>query len=137
MRNIKAKNHIDDSRRKGYLSGIKVFFSKLISNIIFKNIMVLILSVFLSFGSLTTPVLANPQGGQVTSGTVTIQQSPNSTVINQSSPQAIINWNSFNIGAQESTHFQQPVGGIALNRISASDGPLLSMDDSLQQDKLF
>src|SRR3990167_4179426 len=34
----------------------------------------------------------------------------------------IINWQSFNIGAQESTHFQQPAGGMALNRINPSQG---------------
>ena len=43
-------------------------------------------------------------------------------MINQTSSQAIINWASFNIGAQQSTHFQQPVGGIALNHISPLQG---------------
>ncbi len=48
----------------------------------------------------------------------TVQQNQNSTVVNQTSQQAIINWKSFNIGGNESTHFQQPAGGVALNRIS-------------------
>lgn len=43
--------------------------------------------------------------------------------INQTSSQAILNWKSFNINAQESVVFQQPVGGIALNRISPLQGP--------------
>ncbi len=67
-------------------------------------------------------VFANPEGGQVEVGNATIQQSPNSTVINQSSSQAIINWQSFNIGASQSTHFQQPAGGVALNRINPNQG---------------
>ena len=76
------------------------------------------------FGSilLSLQVFANPVFNSISQGQVTIQQTPNSTVINQASPKAIINWQSFNIGAQESTHFQQPAGGIALNRISPQDG---------------
>ena len=71
---------------------------------------------------LSTSILANPVVDNVAAGQVTIQQTPNSTVVNQSSSQAIINWQSFNIGAQETTHFQQPAGGVALNRINPSNG---------------
>jgi len=67
-------------------------------------------------------VLANPVLNNVSSGNVSIQQTPNTTIINQSSHQAIINWQSFNIGKQQATHFQQPAGGIALNRISPTQG---------------
>ncbi len=72
----------------------------------------------------STSVFANPvlDLNNAPTGQVTIHQEPNSTVINQSSQQAIINWQSFNIGAQESTHFQQPAGGVALNRINPSQG---------------
>jgi len=73
----------------------------------------------LSSGSL---VLANPVLNNVGAGQVTIQQQTNSTVINQSSPKAILNWKSFNINANESTHFQQPTGGATLNRIDGSQG---------------
>ena len=66
--------------------------------------------------------LANPSGGVVSSGNATIQQTPGNTVIRQNSQQAIINWQSFNIGSNESTHFQQPTGGVALNRISPQQG---------------
>ena len=34
----------------------------------------------------------------------------------------MINWHSFNIGKGQSTHFQQPTGGVALNRIDPSQG---------------
>ena len=67
-------------------------------------------------------VLANPVGGSVASGNITIQQTPSTTTINQSSSKGIINWQSFNIGAPETTHFQQPTGGITLNRISPTQG---------------
>lgn len=79
-------------------------------------------SIFAATMLFTTTVLANPVLNNVAAGNIDIQQLPNSTVINQSSQKAIINWQSFNIGAQESTHFQQPVGGIALNRISPTQG---------------
>ncbi len=74
------------------------------------------------FFSTSTSTFANPILDNVSAGQVNIQQAPNSTIINQSSPKAIINWESFNIGAQETTHFQQPAGGVALNRINPSQG---------------
>lgn len=70
----------------------------------------------------SSAALANPVLGNVASGNATVQQTTNSTVVNQTSDKAILNWQSFNIGAQESTHFQQPTGGMALNRISAQQG---------------
>lgn len=69
-----------------------------------------------------TSASANPVVDHVSSGNVSIQQTPNSTVINQTSQKAIINWKSFNIGQSEATHFQQPAGGVALNRISPTQG---------------
>ncbi|MHB1221679.1 MAG: filamentous hemagglutinin N-terminal domain-containing protein, partial [Gammaproteobacteria bacterium] len=77
--------------------------------------------VLFSF-SVTCGVFANPVLNNVSSGNVSIQQAPDSTVINQNSQQAIINWQSFNINANERTHFQQPTGGVALNRISPTQG---------------
>jgi filamentous hemagglutinin family protein len=67
--------------------------------------------------------LANPVLDNIAAGQAAVTQAPGSTVINQSSSKAILNWKSFNIGASESTVFQQPAGGIALNRISGSAGP--------------
>jgi filamentous hemagglutinin family protein len=124
MRNYKAINN-KEIYRKGFLTSIKTMFSKLMSKVISKNTTIVFINALaFSFISLSTPApaFANPQGGIVAAGIVSIQQQPNSTVINQSSQQAIINWQSFNIGASEATHFQQPTGGIALNRISAAQG---------------
>ncbi len=72
--------------------------------------------------AITSPVLANPVLNGVTAGNVSITQTPSTTQVQQSSQQAVIEWRSFNIGAQEHTHFQQPAGGIALNRIDPSQG---------------
>src|SRR3990167_11401689 len=105
----KARNtHIkDESPLKEYLRSIKNLLSEII----------LINTLLISFSTLANPVVDN-----VAAGDVTIQQTPGSTVVNQTSDKAIINWQSFNIGPNESTHFQQPAGGIALNRISPTQG---------------
>lgn len=49
---------------------------------------------------------------------ITIKESGTHTQINQSSQRGIINWQSFNIGANESVHFEQPSAqAITLNRV--------------------
>ncbi|HEX4045719.1 MAG TPA: filamentous hemagglutinin N-terminal domain-containing protein, partial [Gammaproteobacteria bacterium] len=71
----------------------------------------------------STLSFANPTGGQVTAGQAAIAGEGTSSVnINQSSGKAIINWQTFNINANESTHFQQPAGGVALNHINGNNG---------------
>lgn len=80
------------------------------------------------FGSTTfglAPLLAhaNPQGEQVVGGSATVAR-PNSTTVavNQSSQKAIINWNSFSIGATEKTLFAQSnAQAIVLNRVVGVD----------------
>src|SRR5438876_1080935 len=67
-------------------------------------------------------VYANPQVGGVVSGNVSISQSGGNTVVTQTSQKAIVNWDSFNIAPGEHTHFQQPTGGIILNRINPNQG---------------
>lgn len=67
----------------------------------------------------------NPSGGSVVAGSATIQTSqenPTLLQINQTSDKAIINWQSFSIGGQEETRFQQPSSSsIALNRVIGGD----------------
>ncbi len=87
-----------------------------------KNKVIPIISGFLISTSLTCAVEANPVINNVGSGNVTIHQSGNTETINQTSQQAILNWNSFNIGGNQATHFVQPTGGVALNRISPTQG---------------
>ncbi|PHV47677.1 hypothetical protein CSQ91_22540 [Janthinobacterium sp. BJB301] len=69
------------------------------------------------------PAQAAPTGGQVVAGTASISQQGNSTTIRQSSQQAALNWNSFNVGANETVNFVQPsAGALAVNRIFDSNG---------------
>jgi filamentous hemagglutinin family protein len=67
----------------------------------------------------SSPVSANPQGGTVSAGAVTIGGQGSPVVqVNQQSDRAVIDWKSFNIAAGERTQFQQPSASSAiLNRI--------------------
>lgn len=67
---------------------------------------------------------ANPQGGSVAAGSATISNSGNQTTINQSTNKAIINWQGFSIGPQETTQFVQPSSSsISLNRVTGNNNP--------------
>jgi len=73
------------------------------------------------------PAVAGPDGPVVVGGAATVTVTgagTGSTVINQSSNRAIINWNTFNIGAGETTTFVQPgSSSVALNRVTGGLGP--------------
>lgn len=84
------------------------------------NATVLLASYFCALNVYANPVL--DANNSTSTGNYTVQQTPTTTVINQASQKAIINWQSFNIAANEATHFLQPAGGIALNRISPTQG---------------
>ncbi len=75
--------------------------------------------------ALATPVLAQsmaPTGGQVVAGQAGIVQTGNQTTITQNSALAIINWQSFSIGANQGVQFVQPgASSIALNRVIGAD----------------
>lgn len=67
-------------------------------------------------------VCAAPVGGQVSAGSGQITQTGNATTIQQGSDRLAINWNSFNVGANESVRFNQPhASAIALNRVLGQD----------------
>ncbi|NRA26625.1 MAG: filamentous hemagglutinin N-terminal domain-containing protein [Opitutales bacterium] len=68
------------------------------------------------------PANALPTGGNIISGTAQITQSGNRLDITQSTQQGIIQWDSFNIGAQSTVNFAQPnSGSTTLNRVLSSD----------------
>jgi filamentous hemagglutinin family protein len=66
---------------------------------------------------------ANPTGGQVVSGTATINSpAPGTLTINQATSTAIINWQDFSIAAGELTRFQVPTSASAtLNRVTGGN----------------
>jgi filamentous hemagglutinin family protein len=76
---------------------------------------------------LSAPVFAAPQGGSVVAGQATISQSGSTTNINQSSNNAVINWQGFSIGASETVNFNQPSSSSAtLNRVVGNEQSVIS-----------
>jgi filamentous hemagglutinin family protein len=66
---------------------------------------------------------ASPGGGKVVAGVGSINQSGNTTDIQQSSQNLSINWQSFNVALQETVNFLQPsASAIAVNRILGNNG---------------
>ncbi|MDB5763417.1 MAG: hypothetical protein JWQ21_2412 [Herminiimonas sp.] len=75
----------------------------------------LAVSVMLAFGA---SAFALPAGGVVTAGGATINSGASTTTINQSTQNAVINWQSFNIAQGQTVQFVQPnAGSVALNRV--------------------
>lgn len=80
-----------------------------------------------SFFALTMAAHAAPNGGTVTAGHAVINQSGNTTNINQSSQNAAINWQSFNVGQAETVNFIQPnVSAITLNRVVGTEQSVIN-----------
>jgi filamentous hemagglutinin family protein len=71
------------------------------------------------------PASAGPDGATVVGGAATVQGAgTGNVVVNQSSNSAILNWNTFNIGAGETTRFNQPSSSsVMLNRVTGGLGP--------------
>lgn len=69
--------------------------------------------------SYASSLLANPTGAQVVSGTVSVDApSAGQMNITQKTPKAIVNWNTFSIGANEGVTIAQPSSSAALlNRV--------------------
>lgn len=77
-------------------------------------------SLVVSSIMLSAPDLAHagPQGGVVAGGNITIVDGISRTDIHQSSQQGIIDWDSFNIGQEETVRFHQPdANSMTLNRV--------------------
>ncbi len=61
---------------------------------------------------------ARPTGGVVVAGQTTIAQAPATTTINQSSQNAAVNWQSFNVGSAHSVQITDPsTTSLTLNRV--------------------
>src|SRR3954462_1873996 len=72
----------------------------------------------LGLGALSSAI-AGPTGGTVVNGQGTISTpSSTTTVIDQASQNLQVNWNTFNVGANENVQFKQPdSSSVAFNRI--------------------
>jgi filamentous hemagglutinin family protein len=64
--------------------------------------------------------------GDIAAGSGTISNEGNTTLVNQQSDRLVINWDSFNIGADETVQFNQPTSKSAvLNRVNSADRTLI------------
>ena len=67
-------------------------------------------------------VNALPTGASVAAGKVAISQSGNTLTVNQTTNQAIVNWNSFNIGANAKVNIVQPnASSVQLDRVTGNN----------------
>lgn len=87
----------------------------------------LIKSLFIGslfFCAINHPVFAIPQGGTLVKGQAVISApDANAILVNQTSQKAVINWQSYNIGANQRVNYQQPNSqAITLNRINPNNG---------------
>jgi filamentous hemagglutinin family protein len=77
----------------------------------------------LAIGLASVPALADPLpiGGSVVAGSAAVSTAGNVLTVNQSSSRAVINWQSFDVGAAGKVVFNQPnAGSAALNRVTGS-----------------
>lgn len=65
---------------------------------------------------------ALPANGQIVGGAAagSIATAGNAMTVTQNQQRMIANWESFSIGSAASVHFQQPTGGVALNRVTGT-----------------
>jgi filamentous hemagglutinin family protein len=80
------------------------------------------LSALLLFGQ-SAPLLANPTGGAVVAGAATIGAAGKTLTINQSTNNAIINWQTFSIASGETTKFLVPNSSSATLNYVLSGNP--------------
>lgn len=79
---------------------------------------------FLAFAVVLPQSLAYalPAGESVAAGNATFSKTASVMTINQTSAQAIINYNSFNVGGKEMVQFNQPnAASVTLNRVTGGD----------------
>ena len=64
------------------------------------------------------PPLRAPTGGAVSAGQASISNTPAKTLITQSSENAAINWQSYNVGSAQTVQYKQPnASSVTLNRV--------------------
>ncbi|MCF6258058.1 MAG: filamentous hemagglutinin N-terminal domain-containing protein [Gammaproteobacteria bacterium] len=84
-------------------------------------------SVLLGQAILASIAYAGPTGGEVVGGSGSISQSGINTTINQTTQNMAINWQSYNINANERVQYIQPdSSSISLNRILSQNGSTIA-----------
>ena len=80
------------------------------------------LKTLVVFLMITTNIYALPQNGNVAAGAASISNGTGSMTVNQTTQNAAINWQSFNIAPGEAVNFVQPnSSSVTLNRVMGTD----------------
>ncbi len=85
------------------------------------------------------PAFAGPNGATVVGGAATVQgQGTASVVVNQTTQNAIINWNTFNIGTGEKTAINMPAASsVELDRVTGNLGPSQILGSLFSNGRVF
>ena len=82
----------------------------------------LTIGLFAATGNQLLYAVDLPQGGQVTAGSASISTNANTMTVTQDTPKAAINWQSFDIGKENTVNFKQPdSSAVILNRVIGNE----------------
>ena len=85
-----------------------------------------------------TPAWALPKGGVVEAGTAKITyRGPHTLNVVQTTPQAVINWKSFSIGANERVSFNGPSAGAAVLNLVSGTNPSIILGQLTANGQVF
>ena len=77
---------------------------------------------FAGGSSIALPAAALPTGASVAAGKATVLQAGNTLTVNQTTSQAIVNWNSFSIGSKAKVIINQPsASSVELDRVTGNN----------------
>lgn len=88
--------------------------------------------LLVGLGAVIAPVTAAhaqalPAGGSVAQGAATINSTPGTLTVNQTTARAVIDWNSFSVAQGNTVNFQQPNADSAtLNRVTGNTGTTIA-----------
>ena len=103
------------------------FIPKTVSHFFIKPLVAALICIGFSFATYAAPSAPNltaptatqlPTGARVSAGTASVSQSGAVMTVKQDSASAVVNWQTFNVGAQASVNFEQPNSqSVTFNRV--------------------
>jgi len=103
------------------------FIPKTVTHFFIKPLVAALICIGFSFATYAAPTTPNltapattqlPTGARVSAGTASVSQSGAVMTVKQDSASAVVNWQTFNVGAQASVNFEQPNSqSVTLNRV--------------------
>jgi len=107
------------------------FIQKTVTHFFIKPLVAALICMGFCFATYAAPAAPNltaplatqlPTGARVSSGTASVSQSGAAMTVKQDTASAVVNWQTFNLGAQASVNFEQPTSqSVTLNRVLDSN----------------